>query len=441
MESATAIFPAQNLIDTKSETTYDMGGNLLKYGKLHAGNMHVELVSTLRDSIHFDYKIPNVSKGGQAVEIKETLPPASANGTIRLQRDLDLAGYDMDLTGKDGTKFNTIFFDIVGSIDSTGKIATLSLNDSIYLYYSFTNLTTEEAVGYFKDTTFNVKGSAPLTLFDNVLGGALDLKDAHFGLTIKNGIGVDGLVRVNKLEGHNTHTATQVAVSGNSIAAPVTIARAARSPFTPSFATLSLDGNNSNVKQLIEAFPNKADFDIDIAVNPNGNVSNYHDFVLYGGSIAGYIDVEVPLSFRANQLVVADTTPFTLGNSTELERLTEATLLVNATNGFPLDADLQLYFLNAGGTRLDSLFSPNLVLKSAALDAQNLAGSATKSAGSIKLDQAKLGRLKAATQVVLMARLNTLQGSLNANAPHPTLYEQNKIAIQLTAKLTYGIHN
>ena len=133
------------------------------------------------------------------------------------------------------------------------------------------------------------------------------------------------------------------------------------SPYTPSFYYNVMNSNNSNIKALLENLPDKISYNIDVAINPNGNISNGNDFVFTDKLIDASLDVEIPLSFFATNLTLIDTVDVSLTEQTEHNRVNSGTLTLKVDNGFPLEASIQLYLLNENGNVYDSLLTSTLV--------------------------------------------------------------------------------
>ena len=62
-QSATAIFPAQNLIEKKDEIKYYFGGAEFTQVKLKSGFIKLKVESTVEEAIVLDYSLPNSFKG------------------------------------------------------------------------------------------------------------------------------------------------------------------------------------------------------------------------------------------------------------------------------------------------------------------------------------------------------------------------------------------
>ena len=71
-EMATAIFPAQNLIERAEETKYDFGGPELTRIIINEGYVLMKVESSIEESIVLDYAVPNSTKQGLSGPIRKS---------------------------------------------------------------------------------------------------------------------------------------------------------------------------------------------------------------------------------------------------------------------------------------------------------------------------------------------------------------------------------
>lgn len=100
----------------------------------------------------------------------------------------------------------------------------------------------------------------------------------------------------------------------------------------------------------VQAFANK-----DVDFSPQ----NTNQFAYYGSPLNIFLDMEVPLNILANKLQLSDTIEFL---TKEMETSVKSGYLnIIAENGFPISANLKLYFLDADKKLIDSLISPESI--------------------------------------------------------------------------------
>src|SRR5690606_7831915 len=102
VRAATAIFPAQDVVDEKNETPLTgMNDVRARYAKIETVEVYAEAYSTAEDTIYFTYTIPSATKGGVPFVMDAMILPDPVGGT-RQEFSADFSGYDLDLTGKAG---------------------------------------------------------------------------------------------------------------------------------------------------------------------------------------------------------------------------------------------------------------------------------------------------------------------------------------------------
>ena len=109
-ESATAIFPAQNLIEKEEETTYNFGGPEITLMRLRGGDVIMTVYSTIEEEIIFDYEVPE----SKHVQTKENIhkifkiPPAENGVPSKFTERFPIGDYEILYKGKD--PYNPAFY-------------------------------------------------------------------------------------------------------------------------------------------------------------------------------------------------------------------------------------------------------------------------------------------------------------------------------------------
>lgn len=439
VSSATAVFPAQNLIDENKETKYNLsGGAQLNQLRVKSGMLLINLQSTIQQQSHFEFALPSATDAfGNTIYLDEDLPPATAGSVSSLVKSFDLSGFTFDLTGISGNTYNTYYSHLVASIDSTGELVTISKNDSVMISYTLQQIVPEFIGGYLGQQIVTIGPSE--TLFDglkNIKSGSIGLESTAVDLTVKNGIGVTGRVNLYELTAMNTSTGHTVSLEWDELNKPLAVAPAVFSPFTPSFTVFSLNNSNSNIKALVENLPDKLKYAMDFFVNPAGNSSFYHDFAYDTSGLDVALHLTVPLSLIASNLVLQDTFDFSLGSGEEGDpAIKEGTFSLIAYNGFPFMAAPQLYFYDADFNLLDSLFTAPSEITAGQLNELCLVAAPVKSVLTVPVNEEKMNRLRAAHSVMVRSSFTTTtSGSCNS---YLKIYDDYQLTIKLTGSFIF----
>lgn len=441
VQSATAIFPSQNLIDQDNEVKYILdGGAKLKTLKVQSGNLILTVRSTIDDTTRFSFQLPTaISSLGNTIDLNASLPPALGTNVSSYSETVNLAGYTLDLTGTNGNDYNVFLSHLKASIDSTGIVKTLSLNDSVFIDYRFENIVPSYINGYLGQHIEEIgPANSPFSLFNHIQSGLLDLSQVDVDVDVTNGMGAEGRVMIYNLSSVNHRTQQTVSLSNAAlINNPVFIQRATDFPYTPSVTNFHLDNSNSNIKNLIENLPDEVNYQLDVFVNPNGNTSNYNDFAYNNGTMAVDLNLNVPLSLMADQLTLVDTMDVSIPqNVPGKPTILDGVFNLIADNGFPLDASVQVYMMNDQFQLIDSLFTQNQIMSAANLDVNCKVSSALQSVMSVPVDENKMEKIKPASHAIVKVSFSTSHLPPCSGA-HLNIYSNYNLGLKLTAKFNY----
>lgn len=358
VQEATAIFPAQNVIEESAENYLQgLGSIQLKEIGIGSGFVRIEVLSTLPDTLFFNYKFPNAIKGGLPFETNTIVPP-SGGGTQVF--NYDFSGYIVDLTGEPGhDTVNAFYNELLGRIENTGEKVTLTLDDYMTVKISLVDAIPNYVRGYLGDSVLQVQTTSSVELFKNVLGGSLDLEMVNTTVTVENGLGVSANAKLNAMSatrGSNTIALTSGAVGGSGFAIP----RAAEGvPVIPTFTNIDLNSGGGNMRELISIMPTQIDANVQVGINP-GLPITYNDFAYAEAPLKIKLKAELPLSLIASSLTLVDTVSLT-SDPTALAQIDQGFLNVIADNGFPLDAGIIIYIHDETNTVIDSLVTTEVI--------------------------------------------------------------------------------
>jgi hypothetical protein len=444
--SATALFPAQNIVDQPQTISLSSPrGAELKKVKILSGNLQIILKSTIEDSIHFNYLLPSATNAnGASINISSILPPAAPGQTSSFTENFPLAGYTFDLSGPKKDTVNTFFNQLIARIDSTGILENISLNDSLYVSYSILNVVPSYMSGYTGRDTINYGPvTIPFSVFKNIKSGKLTLKNINVSLGIQNGIGVNGRVIVRQAQGINSTANSTVPLSGSMINRNLNIPRATDNPLTPTLTNFTLTPSNSDVLPFIDNLPNELNYNLSIYINPNGNISNFNDFVYYTSGLNISMNMNLPLSLIASRLELVDTIPFSLASTTSKSTSTDAiqsgVLTLIASNGFPMQANVQLYFLDGNYNVLDSLLTSTASIAAGQLNNNCMVVSPTQSKIPAAFNETQLNQIKLAKYALVKAYFTTVPNSQCSN--YVTIYSDYNLGIAITGQFNYYTGN
>jgi hypothetical protein len=445
VSDAIARFPSQDLIGADQEITQDLGDRRFSYVDCKDGFLTIEVKSSVQETIHLKYRLKGAfDKFGQPLEKISEIPPATAGNPSVVSQTFPINGYAINLTGSNGSKFNTYTQVINAVIDSSGIERHISSDDSLIFSYKISGIRPNYIKGYVGRDTVNIKGDSPFdftNMFKNSAPNALKFENVKMSLSIENGLGVDGNVKINNLSGINAN-GNSVALSDFSsspiIGTTQHINRATDFPLTPAVSNFVLQSASSNINDFISNLPNKISYDVQIKTNPSGNRNTYDDFAYLESRLKVNLDINMPLSLLANNLILKDSFGFSLGSSTkEIDNIKDGTLHLITQNKFPIQSDIELLVFDENWNLLDSLVS-NARVDAADLNGACRAEVAKKNVLNIPLSGARLEKVKSSKHAVVTAIFNT-KATGTCNGQYLKIYSDYKLDAKITADFNYKV--
>ncbi len=359
-----AIFPDQQIFHEDTVVAFDIENAWLTEALVYSGGVSVLGTSTIQDTIKIEYSIPSATLHGVPFELYLELPPAPVGGSVSDELFFDFSGYQLDLTGKYGDTVNTIYTNSSGWIDSSGVLTHISLEDSIFFTLSVHDIKPAFARGYMGEDTIIGNESTMIDLF-NSFQGSFDIEQLQLELTTENHIGASAHIKIEEISASNN--LQSIHLIGTALDKVLNIDPAVENhqssilPVQPTYSTLYLNQSNSNIDELLEIQPNQINIGYELFLNPDQN--NKEGFLYKGHGLSADMEISMPLSLIAQDIVLRDTTAFEINMSQELNE-SSFTLLVE--NGFPLSANVKLQLLDENLLLLDSL-NENTIIEAASI--------------------------------------------------------------------------
>jgi hypothetical protein len=433
--------PGQYFLNQIQNNSYELNGAQISKIIIKSGGVYFKAISEIQEKTEFTYIIPKATKNAQPFQKIITVPAAPSGGKALYSEFVDLSGYELDLTGPFGNTYNTFEAQILARISPSGQPVTAYYGDSLIMQTTFRDLVPYYAKGYFGQVNFNSGvGESDFSLFNKITNGNINLEKVKLTFSVENGIGADASFKINSLSAQNTRTGSTINLNHSIIGSTININRAIDKLWhTPAavstFYYNEFNNTNSNFKNMIELMPGKLKYDIDIALNPLGNVSGGNDFIHADHGLNVNLLLEMPLSFSSNQLTLTDTTKVNFSEIKEYDNVQSALLTLIAENGFPFDAEVQLTPVLKDGTTLSPLFTNNPI-KAADVNAAYKVEKSKISHLKIPLDKSRLEQLKEAEKMIITITLTTQpQNELLK------IYSDYKIKLHLTGDFSYRVNN
>lgn len=385
---------------SSNNATLGISGVELRLATVKSGYLRIETQNHMQKRVVYSLSIPKAKLNGIPFHVTTTMDAAPSGGVSDFIGLYDMTGYKLDLTGLAGDKVNTLVYDIAAQTDTGGTPVTVNLNDTLVnISVGIQSIVPYYAKGYLGQREFNEGPFIRYThLFSPIQSGSFKLDEVTMKMTIENNIGVDAQATINVMQSVNTLTSNNVFLSAPQlINHPLNINRASESgnPLTPVIPTeyvTVLNNSNSNLRAFLQNQPDRFNYALQLKINPLGNISSGNDFIYTDYLVNAKIKIEVPLAFAADHLSFADTSAFTVQNQQNYDAVGPGTITLIADNGFPFEAAVRLYLLDAGNHFVDSI-PVNTTIAAAPVDANFKVIASRRTLVPLYIDEARKKRI------------------------------------------------
>lgn len=431
---AKAQFPAQEIIRNNDNNTFTAENNVqLKFAKIEEGYAYVKGWSTIPVDINVDYSSPNIkTKEGEDFSFKTVID--NKFNTELNAKEVNYYFNDFNFnfevpTASPPLEFNSFNSTIIGDIDATNGILSISLEDEINVEIGMGKLLPSYARGYLGELNEKVVETIPIDIFKNT-NGTINFDKVNLQLEIVNEIGVNARLKIKTLKSRNSKTGKTATYIGDLSDFNILPAKENGSTFSATTSILNL-GNAAN---LLSILPDFIEIDMELTLNPEGNDKQFKDFIHKEASIKAFIAVNIPFVASVEGLSVQDTSAVDFSTLEVPNGLSNGVLSVVIDNGLPIDANLEVYFIDNQNVLVEKL-SDNQIIKAAQLDfGTGKVTDKTKTVLRFDISKDKLDQLKAATKMVVKPTFDT------KNKEVVKFYDYYTFDVQLLADFGYQVN-
>lgn len=436
---AIARFPSQDILRSTQEITQQIGDRRLTYIDAREGQLHVFMTSSIQQPLQITYVLEGAyDKAGHPLTAVTNIPAALPGQTVTINRVYDVAGYSINLTGKDGSKFNTYTQTIIAHTDSTGELAHITLADSLHIQYVIQNISPNYIKGYLGRDTISQADTASFAFLNMFQSGTLDLEDVNMKFSILNGLGVDGQIRINSLKATSPVNGTRT-LTGSILGQPLAINRATDFPLTPALNEFTINNSNSNIKDLLGILPTQLQYDVFVKTNTNGNNGQYRDFAYLESALKLNLNAEVPLSFIASHLMLRDTFDFNLSNTNlNVAGISDGVINLIANNKYPIEANLTFIMYDENWVGVDTFLIDTRV-QPGELDNNCRVNAFKKTKIPLYINEDRMENVKRARKAVIVADFSTSSNNATCNGQHLKVYSDYALDLTFTARFNYKV--
>lgn len=341
------IAPGTSFLDEIKEHDFAFDETALTEARIETGIATIQIENPVDVDGLFEISLPGVTRNGVVFTHSETVSAGTAANPGIGSLVLNLAGYNIDLTGESGQIYNALQSRMKVSTDANGPAVTITNQDVFKTKVEFKNLKVDYAKGYFGNLLFSDTTTLDIDVFSKITGGTLNLEDLNLSLIIKNGIKARAQGEVTLFESTNTNN-NVVALAHPMFGQKFNIqpASGAWSSLQASEKPFLFDATSGNLEAFLENLGSQYEIGYGIELNPLGNTSSGND-VIYPQSRLGIdLEADFPLKLGANDLTLRDTFDFDFENDEKLLQVISGELLLKTINSFPYGASVEMEMLD-----------------------------------------------------------------------------------------------
>lgn len=432
--------PGQTFYSSNETFNFDGIEAQISRAILKDGVFYLHAENTISGALDIILRIPKATKQGEVFEIAETIPAANNNGAGVLEREIDVSGYELDLTGQTGSEFNRLQVEFILKNPINEEPITAYNTDVVSIALSYSDLQLAYAIGYFGTDAMNLSESSEFKDMRDYNETVINLSDAIAKIKFTNGFGVDIQASVFQLKGWNTATGNALSLDNSLIGSSINLSRAAYNNGNISAfeKTYLLNNSNSNITEWIGVLPDSIKINARADLNPFGNIANYNDFVSDKGTLSCDIDVQIPLQLSLSNLIFRDTTSveWPVDESFLIQR---STLYLFAKNSFPANVILVLEALDHSNNivlALNSYLENSATTSSLGLISGSTDHSLVSSLLKFNLDSQAVAQMNKAEKIAIKAKFET------ENYPQEVIFTANDslhllISTDINTRLSY----
>lgn len=256
-----------------------------------------------------------------------------------------------------------------------------------------------------------LKDRLKLDFFQQVRSGSLAFNNPQITITLKNGIGTtnsmlddgEGLY----IKGSNERLYGDSTATIGSSMEGFTVAEApSRGEYT--IATLTM--NEETEPELNEFFALLPTFlETRIPYKTGTDQINMNQFMDDESVLQTDIDIELPLDLAADRFILTDTTLYVVDTTNGKYIARSAEFYANIESYFPLELEIQNYFLDSNRVVIDSLFEERTILDPAVLDEEGKVLAPYVAELLVYMDNEDLENLRNTAYLVTNVRIQTVE--------------------------------
>ncbi len=347
----------------------------------------------------------------------------------QFERSIDLKDFEIDFSDQ-GNTFNYFKFTTTIILNYEGQ--AISVGNGLEFILDVKSMKFSKAMATVGERTLASEMDVfTLNFIDELKRGYYYFDEPSISFNFRNSFGIPLQIAVKSLVA-SSEKQGDLALTGDVINIPQSISYPSIDQIGESVETnFLINHENSNLPDILAWQPNTITYNFEGTVNA-GNNSDIH-FVLDTSRITAGVQLELPMIGRFRNLTFTERYDF---DGSIAEKVESALFRLTTTNGFPINADIQLYFLTDTGVLIDSLITDDRRLLAAGLiDADGKVTEATTKEIDVIIQNDRLTALSNASRIRLRATLNTPVNDTRS----VKIYEDDRLTLKLFVQTEFEI--
>lgn len=349
--------------------------------------------------------------------------------TQQFQSSMSLKGTEIDYTDN-GTTFNKFVFTTILTLNYEGQAITITNALDFILDIKSLQLA-QASVTVGQRTITTETDTVILNLINEVKRGTYYFDEPSISFNFSNSFGLPVQISMNSLIAHS-ESHGDLALTGDIVNTPQSIGYPSIDEIGESInSNLTINHLNSNLPDILAWQPDKIIYDFAGIVNAEGN-DDVH-FILDTSRIYTSVELELPMIGSFRNLTYVEGYDF---DGSIIEDVESALFRLTTTNGFPIDADVQVYFFSGAGALIDSLiYDDSSILVAGLTDVNGKVSEPTVKVVDVVVQNERLTSISNATRMRLRATLNSSENG----AKTVRIYENDQLNLNLFVQTEFEV--
>lgn len=408
------------LEDTVSRIPFELPEGVdIQLMTFNEGNIGFSFQSFHEDDLDVTFSLPQLTRNGQIFERSFTV---DYEGTLPVEKTGVFSLKNWDLMPEDDSL--TIRYEAIRA--GNGQRDTLT-----QVQMGVVNLEFSYAEGFLGTETYDVDSAViDMDFFETWANTDVFFEDPKVIVLVENSFGFPVRSDTRKLfaetyDGQILQFENEGVANGIDFDYP-TFDEIGETKMT----TYVLDKDNSNIQDIVAAGPRFIEYVIDAITNPEEDPSQI-GFLTDSSFFRVQVAVDIPIWGSVTNYGAQDTFDVSFES---FYNIREIEFKVVAENEIPLEAEMQMYFVNAEGAILDSMFtSPTILIPGAPVDDKGLVTAQVEEINYITFDAPRFERIRNASGIIA----HTLFSTYNMGGPSVRLNANQSLDLRVGMKAVY----